>query len=129
MTKESVDDPLWAPIVTDGIVPQVVDRLAVAIRLGTLHDGEGLPPTSEMADRFDVSRTLVQEALSELADQGLISIRRGRTGGAFVQGDATDTRSNGLDARRADGDDAHVLQAALVIEGSIAAAVAARRRE
>lgn len=129
MTKESLDDPLWGPVVTDGIVPQVVDRLAVAIRLGTLHDGERLPSTRELASRFDISRTLVQEALAELAEQGLISIRRGRTGGAFVQGGAPADTATLAEGRDTWSDDDHVLQAALVIEGSIAAAVAARRRE
>jgi GntR family transcriptional repressor for pyruvate dehydrogenase complex len=128
VTKESVEDPIWGPIVTDGIVPQVVDRLAVAIRLGTLQDGERLPSTRELATRFDISRTLVQEALAELAEQGLISIRRGRTGGAFVQG-GSPGESTGLTDTSTWTDDEHVLQAALLIEGSIAAAVAARRRE
>jgi DNA-binding FadR family transcriptional regulator len=43
-----------------------------------LKEGDALPSTAELAEALDVSRTVVREAIAELAGQGLFKRRQGR---------------------------------------------------
>ncbi|WP_448256021.1 FadR/GntR family transcriptional regulator [Microbacterium aurum] len=70
-------------------VPKASDVLAHELRERIL-DGEyvagaGLPAERELVAQTGMSRTTVREALRILEVQGLIRIKAGRTGGAFVQ--------------------------------------------
>jgi GntR family transcriptional repressor for pyruvate dehydrogenase complex len=51
-----------------------------------LQPNERLPPERELSRQFNVSRTGLREALLLLESQGFIVIKRGRHGGAFIQG-------------------------------------------
>jgi DNA-binding FadR family transcriptional regulator len=46
--------------------------------------GTRLPSERELAQQFGVSRTTVREALRVLQGEGLVEVRRGRTGGSVV---------------------------------------------
>lgn len=61
-----------------------VERLSSAIKLGLYQPGEQLPPEPEMAELMGVSRTTLREAIRVLLVQGIVTVRRGRTGGTFV---------------------------------------------
>jgi DNA-binding FadR family transcriptional regulator len=63
-------------------VTEIVDNLAASIRNGKLRVGEKLPTESEIMARFEVSRTVVREALSRLQASELVSTRHGI--GTFV---------------------------------------------
>ncbi|MCX7277886.1 MAG: FadR/GntR family transcriptional regulator [Burkholderiales bacterium] len=65
-----------------GLVTEIVDTLAATIRQGQLPPGEKLPTEVELMARFDVSRTVVREALSKLQASGLVETRHGI--GTFV---------------------------------------------
>jgi GntR family transcriptional regulator, transcriptional repressor for pyruvate dehydrogenase complex len=60
----------------------VVDRLAAGIRDGKLQPGQKLPPETEIMARFEVSRTVVREAISRLQASQLVRTRHGI--GTFV---------------------------------------------
>jgi DNA-binding FadR family transcriptional regulator len=64
---------------------ETVQRVLQLIRLGLVPDGERLPPERELADRLQISRVTLREALKVLQDAGLLEVRRGRYGGAFVR--------------------------------------------
>lgn len=70
-------------------VPKASDVLADDIRerilRGEFPAGTALPPERELVVQTQMSRTTVREALRILAAQGLVAIRTGRAGGAFVQ--------------------------------------------
>src|SRR5262249_40460441 len=51
---------------------------------GRLQDGDRLPKQDELAERFDISGPSVREGLRILEAEGLITVRRGKFGGAFV---------------------------------------------
>lgn len=53
------------------------------IRQGLLHEGDKLPTESELVRSYDVSRTVVREALSRLQASGLVETRHGI--GTFVR--------------------------------------------
>src|ERR1700676_2648869 len=62
----------------------VADQIHQAICGGLLAPGHKLPPEREMAGRFETSRVALREALRALEQEGMISIKRGASGGAFV---------------------------------------------
>lgn len=63
---------------------EVVDSLGERIRAGQLQPGEKLPTEAAIMAAFDVSRTVVREAISKLQAAGLVETRHGI--GTFVIG-------------------------------------------
>jgi DNA-binding FadR family transcriptional regulator len=63
----------------------VVAQLREGIADGRLRPGDRLPPTQALATDFGVSRNAVLEALRVLERSGLVKVRRGSRGGAFVR--------------------------------------------
>jgi DNA-binding FadR family transcriptional regulator len=70
-------------------VPKASDVLANELRerilSGEFPVGTGLPAERDLVTQTRMSRTSVREALRILEVQGLVSIKVGRTGGAFVE--------------------------------------------
>jgi GntR family transcriptional repressor for pyruvate dehydrogenase complex len=62
----------------------VADQIRQAIFHGLIAPGHKLPPEREMAEQFQTSRVALREALRALEKEGLITIKRGAGGGAFV---------------------------------------------
>lgn len=60
-----------------GLVQEIVSSLAGSIRDGQIKPGDKLPSESEIMARFDVSRTVVREALSKLQASRLVETRHG----------------------------------------------------
>lgn len=60
------------------LVGATVDELIRFIEARELAAGDTLPSTSELAEQLDVSRTVVREAIAELAGQGLLKRRQGK---------------------------------------------------
>ncbi|GAA5121139.1 FadR/GntR family transcriptional regulator [Haloechinothrix salitolerans] len=69
-------------------VPKASDVLANELRerilAGEFPEGTVLPPERDLVSQTKMSRTTVREALRILEVQGLIKIKAGRAGGAFV---------------------------------------------
>ena len=63
----------------------VVAQLRAGIADGRLMPGDRLPSTTTLASEFGVSRNAVLEALRVLERSGLVTVQRGRQGGAFVR--------------------------------------------
>ncbi|MCY7394667.1 MAG: FCD domain-containing protein [Nocardioides sp.] len=61
-----------------------VGQLGTAIRLGVYPLGSALPPERDLAERLDVSRATLREAMAALRQAGLIETTRGRGGGTVV---------------------------------------------
>ena len=62
----------------------IVDQVRLLIRQGRLVAGDRPPSERELCERFGVSRVTVREALRVLEANGLVEIRVGARGGAFV---------------------------------------------
>jgi GntR family transcriptional repressor for pyruvate dehydrogenase complex len=74
-----------SPVKGQRLSTLIVEQLEAAIFSGALTDGDRLPPERELIARFQASRASVLEALHILEAKGLIEIRRGMSGGAFVK--------------------------------------------
>jgi GntR family transcriptional repressor for pyruvate dehydrogenase complex len=75
---------LFAPISVARASSSIADQIRSAIVNGRLREGERLPPERELAEQFGVSRVTVRDALRALEAGGLVEVRVGARGGAFV---------------------------------------------
>ncbi|UCB47641.1 MAG: FadR family transcriptional regulator [Deltaproteobacteria bacterium] len=62
----------------------VSGQLKESIFQGEYQSGERIPPEHQLVEIFGVSRVIVREAIRNLEQAGLIEIKRGPKGGAFV---------------------------------------------
>jgi GntR family transcriptional repressor for pyruvate dehydrogenase complex len=62
----------------------VTDRLLTAVALGAYLPGERLPVERELCSLLGVSRSTVRQAVARLRAAGVVEVRRGRSGGAYV---------------------------------------------
>jgi GntR family transcriptional repressor for pyruvate dehydrogenase complex len=86
LMAESLDDRLLAfrPIRLRKASDEVLAALIDAIRGGLYQIGDQLPRERDLAEQLEVSRTVVRSALETLRQAGVVSVRRGRTGGTQV---------------------------------------------
>jgi DNA-binding FadR family transcriptional regulator len=68
------------------IFQDVVDQIQENILAGKLKSGEILPGEKELQEIFGVSRGTMREAMRVLEQKGLVGIKPGAGGGAFVKG-------------------------------------------
>ncbi len=76
---------------------RVAERIRGAIRTGELRDGDRLPPERALIEQFGFSRAIVREALRMLEEEGLISLRAGRNGGAIIRNPGTERLASAFD--------------------------------
>lgn len=116
--------PLWTAV-ADAVTNDIVS--------GALQPGAPIETESQLCERFDVSRTVVREAIKVLSGRGFITIHRGTgtTVNASDQWQSLD--ANVLAARLKHGDRERVLGELMVlrrgVEPEIAAAAAERCSE
>jgi len=108
----------------------IAQRIKRAISRGRLSPGEKLPAEREMAERLGTSRVSVREAYRSLEEAGLIAIKRGAEGGAFITDfdHAPVSRRLAFMLRLGRTSHQEVTEARLLLEPPVAR-LAARRRE
>lgn len=104
---------------------KIGELLKDELRKGVYQIGDRLPPERDIAERFDVSRTVVREALIMLEIENLISVKKGS--GVYVIGLPSSNDSFDL----IDVGPFELLQARQLLESSIAefAAIQATRND
>ena len=85
--------PLQVPKASDILADDLRER----ILQGEFPIGTSLPPERELVSQTTMSRTTVREALRILEVQGLLTIRTGRTGGAFVRQPDSESLASSVD--------------------------------
>lgn len=87
--KKKGSSPLVFQSVTDGkqIHEKIADQLKDAIFEKKILPGERFPPERELAAIFNTSRVTVRSAILTLKNAGLINVKQGTAGGAFVSTD------------------------------------------
>ena len=74
----------------------IVDQIRLLMRQGQLQPGDRLPAERELCEHFGVSRVTVREALRVLEANGLVEIRVGARGGAFVRSPSRERVGEGI---------------------------------
>jgi GntR family transcriptional repressor for pyruvate dehydrogenase complex len=69
----------------DRISQVIVDQIKEAIFQKKIKTGDKLPSERQMMEQFETSRVTVREALKTLEHSGILEIKRGTQGGAFVR--------------------------------------------
>jgi GntR family transcriptional repressor for pyruvate dehydrogenase complex len=87
---------MFQPVSTGRVSAEIVDRIKAAIRAGALTPGDQLPPERDLTKQLGVSRVSVRDALRMLEANGLIEVRVGARGGAFVTAPAPQLVGEGL---------------------------------
>jgi GntR family uxuAB operon transcriptional repressor len=123
-----LDTPLEAPeSFSDRSHQKLAARIAALIANGEFEVGARLPAERALADRFEVSRTLVREAIIVLEMQGLVDVRGGS--GIYVCAPpATSARSTNFMPPTGPGP-FELLRARCLIESEIASVAAETRQD
>lgn len=106
----------------------VVRQIRQAILDGRLSPGDRLPPERELTEQFGLSRITIREALRVLEAKGLIEIKVGAAGGAYVRNANLDPIRDNLETmiRLQKVDWLDLIEAHKAIETSIATLAAER---
>jgi len=78
------DAAVFRPLRTGNTFEETVECLLTAIKLGLVGPGERLPSERDLAERLNVSRVTLREAIRALQRAGYVASSRGRYGGTFV---------------------------------------------
>ena len=127
--RESAEALLRSPRSSANAFEVTVERLGSAIKMGLFGLGERLPTERELCVLMGVSRTTVREAIRVLTVQGIVQVRRGRSGGTFVCSQLTSPSVKELRKRvqRRGGSLIEILDHRLVVETGTAELAAQRR--
>jgi GntR family transcriptional regulator, transcriptional repressor for pyruvate dehydrogenase complex len=120
---------LFSPVSTGRVSVEIVERIKGAIRAGKLAPGDQLPAERELTKQLGVSRVSVRDALRMLEANGLIEVRVGARGGAFVTAPAPQLVGEGFAHMlllAAGVDAAQITEARLVFELGILELACAR---
>src|ERR1700759_3555456 len=109
---------LFTPVATGRISGDIVEQIKTMIREGRLAPGDQLPPERDLTRQLGVGRVSVRDALRMLEAHGLIEVRVGARGGAFVTAPAPSLVSEGFAdmLRMAEAPPAEVPEMRLIFE-------------
>jgi GntR family transcriptional repressor for pyruvate dehydrogenase complex len=79
-----MSDDMFSRVVPGRASGMIVDQIRLLIRDGALKPGDRLPSERDLGEKFGVSRVTVREALRGLEANGMVAIKVGAHGGAFV---------------------------------------------
>ncbi|HTJ24831.1 MAG TPA: FCD domain-containing protein [Candidatus Limnocylindria bacterium] len=77
-------EPLWEPIRTASLSARIIGQVREALFAGHLKAGDFVGSEAALAQRFGVSRIAVRDALQSLQAAGIVEIRMGAKGGAWI---------------------------------------------
>lgn len=92
MTSESIFRPARPKRAFDEIIAQI----RTLVQQGELPPGSRLPSERALAEQFEVSRNTVREAIRMLEITGLVTVKKGATGGPFISTASSSTISKTL---------------------------------
>lgn len=76
----------FTPVTRENLNEKIISQIKTLILSKGIRVGEKLPSERELTRYFGVSRAVVREAIKSLEQSGLVEIRTGATGGAFIAG-------------------------------------------
>lgn len=82
---EPTQDLAFQKIKTRRVFEEICEQIRSRLASGVLKPGDKLPAERDLAVEFKVSRPAVREALRTLEISGVVSLRKGVKGGAFIR--------------------------------------------
>lgn len=89
---------MFTKVQVSRVSEEIIRQVEQAIYSEQLLPGDRLAPERELAEQFGVSRITIRDALRVLESNGLIEIRIGANGGAFVREPNLDPLSSSLNS-------------------------------
>jgi DNA-binding FadR family transcriptional regulator len=86
----------FAPIAPQRAFEDIAAQIRDLVASGKLKPGDRLPAERDLSAKFNVSRNTLREALRALELAGMIELRKGASGGAFVLPGSSGVVVNGL---------------------------------
>ena len=131
MMMQFVEQTNLGPLKAPQLYERIADRIAGEIRMGLLKPGERLPSERDLAQRLEVGRSSVREAIAALQVHGVIETRPGS--GSFVAADAVERVQGPRPGEAAtelphDASPSALLEARELLEPRVAALAARRGR-
>lgn len=83
--------PMFRPVQSADPTRDILEQVRAKVQKGHLAEGDRLPPEREFAEQLGVSRNTVRKAVSALVQLGLVTVRKGSAGGAFIAHQSGDT--------------------------------------
>lgn len=74
----------FSPVKTQRVFEIVADQIHAQMQSGALRVGDRLPNERDLAAHFQISRHAVREALRNLESRGVVRLKKGAKGGAFL---------------------------------------------
>ena len=96
MKEATVSALGFAPITPQRAFEEIAAQIRELVASGKLKPGDRLPAERGLSAKFNVSRNTLREALRALELSGMIELRKGATGGAFVLPGSSGVIVNGL---------------------------------
>lgn len=82
---DTTQDLAFQQIKTRRVFEEICEQIRSRLGSGALKPGDKLPAERDLAVEFKVSRPAVREALRTLEISGVVALRKGVKGGAFIQ--------------------------------------------
>jgi GntR family transcriptional regulator, transcriptional repressor for pyruvate dehydrogenase complex len=113
------------------ISSSIMDQIKEAVFQNKLMPGDKLPSEHELMEQFNASRVTIREALRTLEYSGIVEIKRGARGGAFIKDQSSQVVTNFLQDMFATGKIkiADLTEVRLVLEPLSAKVAASRVKE
>ena len=86
----------FRPVSTRRAFEEIAHQIREQLARRSLRTGDRLPPERELAEEFGVSRNTLREALRSLEIAGLLELRKGASGGAFIRAGGGEAAVAGL---------------------------------
>ncbi len=130
-THKTAGEGMFRPLKKKRFSDQIADLIQQKILQDNLEVGTALPSEIEMTREFQVSRSVIREALRILEITGLVQIKKGPTGGIFVSNVYQEPIKRSISNLMTSGDVKmdHLFDARLLIEPHIAREAAKHARD
>ncbi len=86
----------FKPVRANRTFEEVVNQISSLIERGKLKVGDRLPSERELAKLLTVSRNTLREGLRTLEQAGVVQLKMGKTGGAFITSPSDRSRIDGV---------------------------------
>lgn len=83
--RKAMPGPGFRPVAGKRAFEEIAEQIRESLALQNLRVGDRLPAERQLAEQFHVSRNTLREALRSLEIAGLLELKKGASGGAFIR--------------------------------------------